>query len=117
MAKFGRDGSFKNVNGFQESWNGRVTLWRVYWLYFFILSTAMFMAAEWLFDLRPWLEIPAIALFLVYLSWVSVSLWRCAYNSSWPGWAIAARLTVVIYAAAIALGLVEYFLTLVDSAT
>jgi hypothetical protein len=69
------------------SWKGHERLWKVFWIYNWLCGTAVGIGVEAAAKVLPWPALLVIAVFaLIWAVWVTVSLWRCAFNSSWRGW-------------------------------
>ena len=88
-------------------WEGRAKLASAFWLLFVLASTAVnwlvsiFVALLHNSDLPKILVLPAHAIVtlgsLAWFFFVAVSVWRCAWNSSWQTWGFLARSFVVFY--------------------
>lgn len=77
-------------------WRGQERLYKVFWVYGLLLNLPFFavgVAAGYLH--MPLLLVPLVPVYVAYLVWVLVSMWRCAFNSSWSGWAYLGRAWVV----------------------
>ncbi len=85
----------------RRCWTGELQLWQMFWIVSIGLSliimalsyagTAFHAPIIW------WILV--LALMIPVEVWWVVSLWRCAPNSKWMVWTIAARVLVVIAAA------------------
>ena len=75
-------------------WEGKASLASAYWL----VGVAGGIVFGFLFNLLA----SSSAIFLIVIAWfpyiifASVSIWRCAWNSSWRGWGYLARTIVVL---------------------
>jgi len=93
----------------KQCWRGEERVWRVFWVYGLGLFVVIIIGAGLLQSIifRPWL-----LLLLVHAVWLSVSLWRCAFNSQHKvtGYLIRAWVIVFPIAAllAILLGFPDY---------
>ena len=85
------------MDAIKASWNGNERLWKVFWIYNWLFGAAFDLAWQ---VAEPRLPVAAQAvlglLALVWAVWVLVSLWRCAFNSSWRGWGYIVRGFVVV---------------------
>ncbi len=79
-----------------QAWRGELKLWEIFWLYgllsAFAFATILFLADDLL-------GIPRAVLLLVYALyaiWITVSIWRCAFNCGWRGWAYLARASTLL---------------------
>lgn len=64
-------------------WRGEGPLWRLYWIYGVLVSTAGGAAILSLVLLRlisPWVALTLILIGLLYTAWILISVWRCAFN-------------------------------------
>jgi hypothetical protein len=64
-------------------WRGEGPLWRLYWIYGVLISTAggtLIMTATLYHLFSPWLILALVLLGLAYTVWILVSTWRCAFN-------------------------------------
>jgi hypothetical protein len=79
-------------------WKGRASLASAYWLVgvigFWVVYGALFLIAG---NIRFLMPVATVA-FIAYLVFAWVSIWRCAWNSSWWGWGYVARAQVVVFA-------------------
>jgi hypothetical protein len=96
----------KRKSTMKMAWNGEVRLWKVFWIYivlnFFLISLLRKVLEEVekyvsLDNSILWRAFVAIfgLLVTVYFIWVSVSLWKCAFNSEWKVWGYVCRVIVV----------------------
>ena len=75
-------------------WEGKASLASAYWL----VGVAGGIVFGFLFNLLA----SSSAIFLIVIAWfpyiifATVSIWRCAWNSSWRGWGYLARTMVVL---------------------
>ena len=86
-----------SANRFVRSWRGKERAYKVFWFYavpinlvFYVLGAiAGYVAAT-----NPavsMLILVAAPVYLVFLAWFCVSLWRCAFNVGWSGWGYLSR--------------------------
>ena len=88
---------------FVRCWRGNARLWQAFWLVGvlgkLLVVTVTFIAA-YMFMGVPYEDILVYLLFVPllggYLLFASVSVWRCAPNSSHPIWGIGARGVVIL---------------------
>ena len=94
--------STEATNWITSSWKGDQPAYKVFWVYavpinlaFFITGLVAGVAAGSIpqVSLLVFLVAP---LYLIFTVWFCVSLWRCAYNADWDGWAWIARAWVII---------------------
>ena len=75
-----------------QAWRGELKLWVVYWLYGGITGIALGM-------ILGLLGLPLLVTYLLmapWAVWITVSIWRCAFNCSWRGWAYLARILALL---------------------
>ena len=84
------------MNDIMAAWNGKEKLWKVFWLYNFLLGTLLLSAMDYLVGLGTVIEVITYLIVLVWAVWVLVSLWRCAFNAKWRIWGYLARALVVL---------------------
>lgn len=77
-----------------EPWNGKEQLWKVFWLYNFLIGNALLFGIGLL--PQGTLHAAVFLFMLVYFIWIAVSLWRCAYNVDTKLWGHLTRILVVI---------------------
>jgi hypothetical protein len=68
-------------------WRGEGPLWRLYWIYGVLVSTAggtILMTAAIYRLLPAWAILLLALLGLAYTAWILVSTWRCAFNIESP---------------------------------
>jgi hypothetical protein len=68
-------------------WRGEGPLWRLYWIYGVLVSTAggtILMTAAIYRLLPSWAILLLALLGLAYTAWILVSTWRCAFNIESP---------------------------------
>ncbi|MDH3468821.1 MAG: hypothetical protein OES26_23490 [Gammaproteobacteria bacterium] len=76
---------------------GREPLWKVFWLYTVVLGLVLTVIFEMVLDnlgTIGWTFVVGVA--ALWGLWVLLSLWQCAYQTEWRGWAIAARTGVIL---------------------
>jgi hypothetical protein len=99
------------LNAILASWKGKERLWKVFWIYNWLFGTAVGIGVEAASKALP---VPAFlvvaVLVLIWAVWVTVSLWRCAFNSSWRGWGYIVRAIVVLAVIAIVFAVIGIFL-------
>ena len=86
-------------------WEGQASLVSAYWLLwvlvpvvFVLLETVVFGSLFKYREIQDLQAIDGILYFvsLAYLVFAGVSVWRCAWNTSWKGWGYIAR-TIVVF--------------------
>ena len=91
----------------RSSWDGSERLWKVFWIYGVMAGTAIGTGVHFASKV---LSVPELLLVtataLSWALWVTVSLWRCAFNSSWRGWGYGVRAGIVLGVTAIVVELV-----------
>jgi hypothetical protein len=101
-----------NENVASYYWRGHGPLWKVYWLYGVLGSTALTLILLFLLrggaaD-RVWFQL-VLLLLAAYTVWIVVSVWRCAFNVKNPTYGHMARALTVAWAinALLVLGFLE----------
>jgi hypothetical protein len=93
-------------------WRGRGPLWKIYWLYGVLGSTALTLILLFLMQSGAvdsvWFQI-VLLLLAVYTVWIVVSVWRCAFNVEKPLYGHMARALTAAWAinALMVLGFLE----------
>lgn len=82
----------------KRAWLGGEKLWRVFWFYQFnvvFIYGAIFLLNYYdvVYELKERILYFILALFIV---WIQVALWRCAFNVNWVWWGYLVRLRVII---------------------
>lgn len=91
-------------NWILDSWRGKVPAYKVFWFYAVPTSSAFLISgviAGYLAASYPSVSLLILVLgplFLVFTLWFCVSLWRCAFNTSWVGWGYISRAWVLLTA-------------------
>ena len=86
-----------------ECFKGKRLLWPLFWLWFIgvwcvLVGIILFFGAVALRSnvfLDEWLKW-VLLLLIIYVVWVLVSLWRCAFNVKWNGWGYLTRVVVLV---------------------
>lgn len=95
-----------NLNAIRASWSGNERLWKVFWIYNWLFGTAIGIGSEAAANVLPWPALLVIGLLTVaWAIWITVSLWRCAFNASWRGWGYIVRAIVVVSVVAAIFGI------------
>lgn len=84
---------------------GKEKLWKVFWLWFVAVWCVLGILFEFLAPyaltndtfMHYWLQWVFLVL-MVYMVWILMSLWHCAFNATWKGWGYLVRLTVIMVA-------------------
>ena len=80
------------MNAIKSAWQGRAPLWQVFWVHYWAVGGAISVAAMALAPRLPSpLQKALLGLLLAWGVWVSVSMWRCAGNTSEPVFGYLAR--------------------------
>jgi hypothetical protein len=99
------------MNAIKASWNGQERLWKVFWIYNWLFGIAIGLASEAAESALPRPVSLAVSVFgLAWAVWVTVSLWRCAFNADWRGWGYVVRAIVVLAVIATAVLIAALFL-------
>jgi hypothetical protein len=75
-------------------WHGQASLASAYWL-FGVLGGSVFLVLFWLVGSNPLVLVIFLA-WIPYTVFALVSIWRCAWNTSWKGWGYIARVIVIL---------------------
>ena len=100
------------MNEIKAAWQGTAKLWKVFWLYNFLLGSALLYATDYSAKLGAVVEVTIYLVVLVWIIWVAVALWRCAFNAKWRIWGYLARGVVILTVVMAALALVGPFIGL-----
>ncbi len=98
------------MNAFQAAWKGEEKLWKVFWLYNFIIGSALIYALEYAANFGAGVELSVGVVVLAWAVWVMVSLWRRAFNTGWRRCGYVARSVVVFSIAMLVLVIVRPFI-------
>ena len=82
------------------SWRGYERLWVVFWVYYVPVVIVLLVAPD-ILPKQWYLWVPLTVITLVWLVWVMVSLWRCAYATDYRILGHLVRLNVFVGAAGI----------------
>ncbi len=90
-----------------RSWRGEELLWKTFWISHVLLGVVMFTLGLSLafFSLalsgiaQVAVPLAFAGVYLAYLGWVHVALWRCAFNCSHAYWGYLGRAAMVLGAA------------------
>jgi len=93
----------RKSNFIKRCWTGTARLWQAYWLVGVLgqfVVMLLWTAVTYPFWRGPqdnwWTYIVGAVLFLAYLIFASVSIWRCAPNASNPAWGALAKTVLVL---------------------
>lgn len=101
-----------------EFWNGQKPLWQAFWL-LFVLGQILFIPLSlftvWIFFEGPFqgifsTEISVLPSGIVWLSFIlyaSISVWRCAKTTRLSAWAWLSRIVIILYLIQQAYGVYE----------
>jgi hypothetical protein len=80
-----------------RAWRGEERLWKVFWIYGFLLAGGISTVAE---IIKITLGVKAYLFFWIprvfYFIWLAVAEWRCAFNASTQFWGYLIRIGVVM---------------------
>jgi len=80
-----------------NAWNGSSKLWLVFWVYNVIFGVTIEVVYEYISTLNyPSTNIIFAPLLAIYFIWISVSLWKCAYNAKSKVWGHLVRILLAI---------------------
>lgn len=88
-----------------ESWNGKRPLYKVFWIYYVLFFFPIIVLLLLFLQLGTLLPAPlglvailgAVLFLLLWKIWALVAIWRCAPNSSAPGYKFLARGFVILF--------------------
>ncbi len=104
-----------------DSWRGRSPAYKVFWVYAVPINILLFIsgvAAGYFASSHPWITSFVFVvgpLYLIFLVWFCVSLWRCAFNVGWSGWGYLSRAWVTFVATGTLLKLFQIVKLIVSS--
>ncbi len=76
----------------QRSWRGQEPLWKVFWLYNFLLGSLLNAGLDMALDSdNAAAAILASVVYVPYAIWMLVAMWRCAFNATWNIWGYLVR--------------------------
>jgi hypothetical protein len=84
------------MDAIRAVWQGNEKLWKVFWLYNTLLGSALLYAMDYSARLGTIVEVAIYLVVLVWVVWVAVGLWRCAFNTQWRIWGYLARGAVIL---------------------
>ena len=91
-----------------DSWNGVEDLWVVFWVHNILLGGIISYVIDSLEDQGIDPLYGMFTLFaLVWSIWVTVALWRCAFNSKWQGWGYIVRAVIGLCIAVLMVAIVN----------
>ncbi len=82
-----------------QAWRGQQPLWKVFWIYGVATSLVLvlFYVLGFYLD-RVALRQVLLLCFALYTTWILISVWACANNTSKPIWGLFARFLTVAWA-------------------
>jgi tetratricopeptide (TPR) repeat protein len=106
-------------------WYGNEKLWKAFWIVgwggcFFIGAASW--ATRLCFPTRPtprWEAVLSLIIAITIIVWITVSVWRCAPNTTSKIWCWAARVIAILYVSPIAVAIIAttiFIVTFRDSA-
>jgi len=82
---------------FVQSWKGQERLYKLFWVYGFGINLVFFIIGVVAGILQaPLILLPFVPLYVAFIVWLLVAMWRCAHNVSWTGWTYVARAWVLL---------------------
>jgi len=100
----------QSLDAFRSGWDGSARLWKIFWVYGAVVGTAIGIGVDLASRVLSTSQLFVIAVpVLSWALWLTVSLWRCAFNSSWRGWGHGVRAAIVLGVAAVVVALVGVF--------
>jgi len=82
---------------FVQSWKGQERLYKVFWVYGFGINLVFFIIGVVAGFLQaPVILLPLVPLYIAFIVWLLVAMWRCAQNVGWTGWTYLARTWVLL---------------------
>ena len=88
-----------------DSWRGKSPAYKVFWVYAVsinLLFSVSGVAAGYFSAFYSWISYIGFLiapLYLIFIVWFCLSLWRCAFNVDWSGWGYLSRVLVALVAA------------------
>ena len=80
-----------------SAWRGQERLWKVFWLYGFILGIILQIIGSVAAALYgATFYIPALIFYIIYIIWLMVAQWRCAFNAEWKIWGYVVRILIIL---------------------
>ena len=79
----------------KRAWRGEERLWRVFWIGGVILDIG-FTAIKKILGHTETTDFVYAIVALIYLVWLFVSEWRCAFNVKWKGWGYIVRGLIIL---------------------
>jgi hypothetical protein len=99
------------VKDLLAAWQGRERLWKVFWLYNLLLGLGFSILTDYVVTLGIIPSLIAMVIMLAWATWITVALWRCAFNATWHAWGYIVRAIVVVSVAAAVMSLVALLAT------
>ena len=93
----------------KQAWRGEEKLWKVFWIYNFLFGAFINWCLDNVekanFEPLTWL---LLIITPVWIVWVAVSMWRCAFNSDWRPWGYIVRGLLVLCVVAVGLAILGF---------
>ena len=86
------------MNWVKKAWRGEEKLWKVFWIYDILGGFLLVVINKILGKILGAsliLGISDFVIWIVFCIWITVSLWRCAFNLDWKFWGYIARIWAV----------------------
>jgi len=97
-----------DIKWIEKSWEGDEKLWKVFWLYNWLLTIAIGVIGQFAVNSFGYAGvIAAYTMFTLWYAWFVISTWRCAFNVSWQGWGYIARAFVIFWIATTFISLIN----------
>ena len=94
----------------KNAWSGGERLWKVFWLYNMVLGTFLSVTFDVVAEENLLLLGLLSGVMIIWAVWVTVSLWRCAFNTDWRGWGYIVRALVLLSLVTVASTIAAVFL-------
>ena len=83
------------MNTIHGTWKGDEKLWKVFWLYALLLGSALLTLSDHVLMFDVYIKYSVYVVALIWLIWISVGLWRCAFNAKLKAWGFIVRGLVI----------------------
>jgi len=77
-----------------RAWRGEERLWKVYWIYGWVVGVVFNIISNVIENKIGTILLGVVA--IIYLIWLLVAEWRCAFNADWKFWSYVVRVLVII---------------------
>jgi membrane-associated HD superfamily phosphohydrolase len=93
----------------KKCWRGEEKLWKVFWLYWLLLSIVIILLIYAVAAFSPSsierLRGVSLLFGILYMFGVLISAWRCAWNCVWKGWGYFVRILAIPMAILLLIGM------------